>query len=367
MKNNLKELYRQKREVLVSDEERWRHFQVICIFSIFGITSLLMSAVNYLTHQGVFAWITLGFAAACVINLFLYRINEYTAKASLVIFAIEVLAIFVYFIIAGIPDGFSVLWTAMLPCFGLLMFGMRNGIIISLIMFLLIIFFFWTPFGNGLLMYPYNGTFKMRFPIFYLAFFVVAFLIEIMRMEANSALKESRRKYEFLCFHDALTGLYNRFWLQTITDNPDKYQIKPSAVAVLDIDNFKYFNDNFGHPNGDVVIRELGQEILETVNGSGDLCRWGGDEFLILFHTDIDAETVCKRIVDAVRVHEFNFNGERLSTTLTVGLAVAPDGGTKNAEELIHQADINLYLAKDKGKNCTVSSRLFDGITQNEN
>ena len=358
MKKKIIELYRQKRKILVSNEERWKHFQIICIFITLGITSLFMSAVNFFTHQGTFTWVTLGFAIACIIDLFLYRLRGYAAKAALVLFAVEILAIFIYFITSGIPDGFSVLWIAMLPCFGLLMFGMRNGILISILMFLLLIFFFWTPFGGELLMYQYNATFKMRFPILYLAFFVVALLFEIIRLQAISALKESRQKYEFLCFHDTLTGLYNRFWLQTITGNQDKYQIKPSAVAVLDIDNFKYFNDNFGHLNGDIVIREIGQKILETMNGSGDLCRWGGDEFLIFFHTDIDAETVCKRIVDAVRSHEFIFNGEHMSTTLTVGLAIAPDGCTEKADELIRQADINLYSAKDKGKNCTVSSQL---------
>ena len=106
------------------------------------------------------------------------------------------------------------------------------------------------------------------------------------------------------------------------------------------------------------MIRDLGQTILDTMHGSGELCRWGGDEFLILFHTDIDAETVCKRIVDAVRARDFIFHGERLSTTVTVGLVIAPNGGTENINALIHQADINLYLAKDEGKNCTITSQL---------
>lgn len=350
--------FQEQKNKIVSGEENWQHFQNSCIFALLGLTSLLMSVVNFFTQQGAFTWVTLGFAAACGIDLLLYRRKGMAAKAALIIFTVEILAIFVYFIISGIPDGFSVLWTAMLPCFGLLMFGMRNGTIVSAIMFAVVVFFFWTPFGGEILQYAYHPTFKMRFPILYMAFFVVALLLERMRVTSNAALEESRQKYEFLCYHDALTGLYNRFWLQSILDNPGKEQIKPAAVAVLDIDNFKYINDSFGHPNGDVVIRELGQAIFDTLNGSGDLCRWGGDEFLILYHTDIDADTVCRRIVDAVRAHEFMFNGEQLHTSLTVGLVIAPNGGTKDVDALIHQADINLYLAKEKGKNCTVSSTL---------
>ena len=353
-----KEYIQQKKEELIADEVRWKRFQDVCIFVIFGLTSLLMFTLNYFTRQGAVTWITLGFAAACALNILLIEKKGVAEKAALILFAVEVSALFIYFIISGIPDGFSVLWMSMLPCFGLLMFGIRNGTILSMLMFLALVFFFWIPFGSGLLQYPYGATFKLRFPLLYLAFFVVALILEKMREISKDALKESRRKYEFLCYHDALTGLYNRFWLQTILADLENNPIKPSAVAVLDIDNFKFINDNFGHPNGDIVIRDLGETILNTMNGSGDLCRWGGDEFLILFHTDIDAETVCKRIVDAVRAQEFIFNGERLNTTLTVGLVIAPNGSTDNVDALLHQADVNLYLAKDKGKNCTITSQL---------
>ncbi|MBQ1474305.1 MAG: GGDEF domain-containing protein [Ruminococcus sp.] len=183
-------------------------------------------------------------------------------------------------------------------------------------------------------------------------------MLEKIREASKSALTESRRKYEFLCYHDALTGLYNRFWLQSVIDNPEQYHLKPAAVAVLDIDNFKFINDNFGHPSGDIVIKDIGQAIVDTLNGSGDVCRWGGDEFLIIFHTDIDAEMVCKRIVDNVCAHRFVFDKENFNTTVSVGLVLAPNGGTDDIGKLIHQADINLYHAKDYGKNCTINSEL---------
>lgn len=357
MKMLSKDFYRQKMKALVDNEESWKHFQNACILVLFGLISLVMTVVNAFTHQGFFTWMTLGFCIACVIDLILLRLKGNYAKVAIILFAIEGPTIFIFFIVSGIPDGFSVLWTAMLPSFGLLMFGIRNGSLLSLFMFLVLIFFFWTPFGRGLLQYPYEHTFMTRFPLLYLAFFVVALLFEKMRDIAYSELKESRLKYEFLCYHDALTGLYNRFWLQSFIRDP-KREIRPAAVAVLDIDNFKFINDNFGHLNGDIVIREFGQTIFDTLGGSGELCRWGGDEFLILFHTDIDAETVCKRIVDEIRVKEFIFHEERLNTTVTVGLVIAPNGGTTDVKALLHQADVNLYLAKDQGKNCTVASQL---------
>ncbi len=358
MKLLSKDYISQKKNELVNNEIKWKLFQNASIYVLVGLTSLVMTVINFISGQTLLAYVTLGFTAACAVDLILLLIKNIPQKISMVLFALELTAMFFFFIISGIPDGFSVIWTAMLPSFGLLMFGMKNGSIISLVMFAALVFFFWIPFGQGLLQYQYSTTFMTRFPLLYLVFFTVAFMLERTRKLSHNALKESREKYEFLCYHDALTGLHNRFWLQTISAAPDKYNIKPAAIGILDIDNFKFINDNFGHPNGDIVIKTLGQTILDTLHGSGDLCRWGGDEFLILFHTDIDADTVCKRIVDEVRACNLVFDGERQSTTVSVGLVTAPNGGTSDIDALIHQADINLYLAKDEGKNCTVSSSL---------
>ncbi|MBQ6336034.1 MAG: diguanylate cyclase [Ruminococcus sp.] len=358
MKKFSKEILQDRRDALVSDETRLSLFQNTSIFLLVGTTGLVMTIINLFSQQYRLAWMTLGFGVACLIDLLLLHIRKVPVKVPMALFAVELTVLFLVFIITGVPDGFSVIWTAMLPSFGLLMFGMRYGTIISLFMFLALVFFFWIPFGQGLLQYHYDATFMLRFPLLYLAFFAVAFLLERMRELSHKALIESREKYEFLCYHDALTGLYNRFWLQTVQTHPEKYHIKPAAIGILDIDNFKFINDNFGHPSGDIVIQRMGQSITNTLHGSGDLCRWGGDEFLILFHTDIDAETVCKRIVDEVRACEFIFEGERTGTTVSVGLAIAPSGSTDDIDALIHQADVNLYLAKDEGKNCTISSEL---------
>lgn len=348
----------QRMEALIADEKQWALFQNACVFTALGTIAAVMTVANVITGQGLFAWITLGFSVACFIDLLLTAFRGIPAKIAMILFAVEITALFLYFIIFGKPDGFSVLWTAMLPSFGLLLFETRYGSSLSLFIFAVMIFFFWTPVGQGLLQYDYSPTFKQRFPLLYLACFAVAFLLEKLREVAHNALRESRKNYEYLSNHDALTKLYNRFWLQTIIANPEKYDLRPAAVAILDIDIFKLINDSYGHPNGDIVIREIGETILKTLNGSGDLCRWGGDEFLVLFHTDIDADTVCRRVVDAVHAHCFLFNGQDMRTTLSIGLVTAPNGSTTDIEALIHRADVNLYQAKENGRNCMISSRL---------
>lgn len=360
MKSFSQNARRHKMETFLADEEKTALFQNACVFIALGICAAAMSAVNLITAQYTLLWATLGFSMGCFVNLLLTSRKGIPAKIAMMLFAGEITALFLYFILSGVPDGFGVIWTAMLPSFGLLLFELRYGTFLSLLIFAALLFFFWVPFGQSLLQYEYSPTFMTRFPLLYLACFCVAFLLEKMREITHRALKESRKNYEYLCYHDALTKLYNRFWLQSIIADPTMYESKPAAVAILDIDNFKLINDSYGHPNGDIVIREIGEGILQTLGGSGDLCRWGGDEFLVLFHTDIDADTVCKRIVDVIRAHEFCFNGQTLRTTLSIGLVTAQGGSTDDIDALIHQADVNLYIAKDKGRNCIISSRLGD-------
>ena len=170
MKILSKEFYRQIMKAFVENEEKWKLFQNASIFVLFGLISLIMSVVNLFislimsvvnlfTKQGLFTWMTLGFAVACAIDLLLLMKKGKFAKAAIILFAIEITVTFLFFIVSGIPDGFSVLWTAMLPSFGLLMFGVRNGSLLSAVMFAALVFFFWTPFGRGLLQYPYENTF----------------------------------------------------------------------------------------------------------------------------------------------------------------------------------------------------------------
>ena len=301
----------QKLEKTIIDEKKWALFQKACVFIVLGSASAVMTVINFFTGQNILGFVTLGFSVGCAIDLLLLYFGGIAARISMFLFAAEIISLFLFFIISGILDGFSVLWMVMLPSFGLLFFEVRYGSILALVMFLAQVFFFWVPFGQSLLQYDYSPTFKMRFPVFYMACFAVAFLLERMSEAAHSALRKSEKKYEYLCNHDALTKLYNRFWLQSIVADIDKLEIKPSAVAIIDIDNFKYINDSFGHPNGDVVICGMANAIGEALNQSGALCRWGGDEFLVLFHTDIDADTVCNRVIDVVRACEFDLDGKK--------------------------------------------------------
>lgn len=358
MKLKIRSLFQSKLNHIAENEEKWLLFQNACTMILLGASAFVMSILNFITKQGGFAWLTLIFVVLCGFDLLLLCRKGIPAKIGVVLFAVEVTAICIYFVITGIPDGFSVIWTAMLPSFGLLLFKIRFGSVVSLLMFFVLVFFFWTPVGKGILLYDYNPTFMTRFPILYLAFFMIALLLEKLREVFFTAMKESRQKYEFLCYHDALTGLYNRSWFQTIQNDPEPYLRKVSAVAIVDIDNFKFINDNFGHPNGDIVIRDIGKAITDALQTGGDLCRWGGDEFLILFFDGAQAHEMSERIIEIIRSLDFIFDEERFSTTISVGLVTIKNHSQADISELLHEVDKNLYLAKDEGKNCMIETSI---------
>jgi diguanylate cyclase (GGDEF)-like protein len=167
--------------------------------------------------------------------------------------------------------------------------------------------------------------------------------------DREDALKESASR-------DSLTGLYNHGCIEEFLDHEIRRSRRshaPIAFVMVDIDHFKRINDTYGHQAGDAILRGLA-EILERNAREGDLVgRYGGEEFAVIFNTD-SADTVgvfCERIRQAVEGFEFEFDGKRISVTVSVGWAMG-DSGLSTPFDLVHKADMALYEAKASGRNC---------------
>jgi diguanylate cyclase (GGDEF)-like protein len=156
--------------------------------------------------------------------------------------------------------------------------------------------------------------------------------------------------------HDQLTGLFNRYYLletlgRELSRAPRLYL--PITVAILDIDHFKDYNDNFGHEAGDEVLREIGTMLKNAVRTSDIVCRYGGEEFLIVFLDSATAAALPRlnRICLDVKQHQYVYQGNPLpSVTLSVGVAEYPHHG-RSVDGLIRSADRALYAAKKAGRN----------------
>lgn len=152
--------------------------------------------------------------------------------------------------------------------------------------------------------------------------------------------------------HDALTGLYNRRWLDERMRRLRGDEM-PLTVLLIDLDHFKSYNDLHGHQGGDSALVAVG-EVLRKVARQGDApCRYGGEEFLVLLErTPLEGGVVmAERIRNAMLVREVrNARGESLpGVTLSVGIATAGDRETLSG--VIGAADAQLYRAKRGGRN----------------
>ena len=154
-------------------------------------------------------------------------------------------------------------------------------------------------------------------------------------------------------FHDPLTNLANRALLSDRVDHAQarsRRDGRPCAVLLLDLDDFKTINDTFGHAAGDEVLMEVARRLHQCIRAGDTAARLGGDEFALLLEDTPDAARAMEvgdRITQALRL-PFLLAGKEAflsaSTGIAVGASAEPEG------ELLRNADVALYLAKDKGK-----------------
>jgi len=169
---------------------------------------------------------------------------------------------------------------------------------------------------------------------------------------ANLALRETL-KYQSV--RDPLTGLFNRRHMEEMLDRELRRAARkamPVAVLMIDIDQFKRFNDTFGHEAGDLVLREFGSLLKMHIRGGDVACRYGGEEFLLIMaETDVsDARQRAESLRAQVATLPIRHRGETLrQLTVSIGVAVFP-ANASSAAQLISAADGALYRAKHQGR-----------------
>jgi diguanylate cyclase (GGDEF)-like protein len=178
-------------------------------------------------------------------------------------------------------------------------------------------------------------------------------------------LEEKSSELELLILQDPLTRLYNRRHLESyLTEEFARANIGnyPLPVAMLDVDDFKFVNDTFGHLIGDQVLQHLAG-ILHTVLRSSDMpARYGGEEFAFVLprSSPQNALLVCERIRSTVEHYDWESIQAGLKVTVSIGMVW--DTNVANFEKLIARADDRLYEAKRYGKNLVRNDRLEDVV-----
>jgi two-component system cell cycle response regulator len=155
--------------------------------------------------------------------------------------------------------------------------------------------------------------------------------------------------------HDPLTQLFNRRYLDSVAPGLIAASIRrgsPLALALVDLDHFKQVNDRYGHPAGDLVLREIGRVLPMSLRPADIVCRYGGEEFCIVL-PDANGAGAAKALASlAARLGDLRvqWNGQSLGGfTFSAGIAVLGEGGA-TMTQLLEVADRTLYQAKDAGR-----------------
>lgn len=169
-------------------------------------------------------------------------------------------------------------------------------------------------------------------------------------INSDSIMEQYRRN----AFTDALTDLHNRFWMLDMFARKIKRAIGSSSdmcLAMLDLDEFKSFNDRYGHQRGDEILRATADAMRNLFRPTDLIARFGGDEFAVLLpSTDINAAYgIGERV--RIGINRQVLQGEEPGTGLTVSIGLAQVTPGDDLNSLLARADAALYRAKQQGRN----------------
>jgi diguanylate cyclase (GGDEF)-like protein len=168
-------------------------------------------------------------------------------------------------------------------------------------------------------------------------------------------LELERQRFYEQSIRDPLTGLFTRLYMQEVVqrlcDIQNRSPSSQVAVLMVDIDHFKRINDTHGHNQGDVVLRRVAEELLRLTRGSDIPVRLGGEEFAIFVVGDAVAKIALFAERLRVQVEGLRFDPPMADRTVTVSIGVAIRQPGETLLDLIQQADMALYAAKNGGRN----------------
>jgi diguanylate cyclase (GGDEF)-like protein len=157
---------------------------------------------------------------------------------------------------------------------------------------------------------------------------------------------------------DHLTQVHNRPYIMKVFDDAfaqtKRYQQAFSCI-LLDIDDFKLVNDNYGHPIGDLVLKEATRRIAHPLRETDSVGRYGGEEFLIILPNTTAEEALHVAEKIRIAVAEKTIGKTELYITISLGICDTQINTVKSSDDMLHKVDMALYEAKKNGKNCSVT------------
>ena len=167
--------------------------------------------------------------------------------------------------------------------------------------------------------------------------FAIKFIHELMNFDKVTHLLTRASFYNYI----------KDFMSQAVISN------KIFSIIIMDLDDFKLINEEYGHDTGDEVLRATSDIILKSFSAKDRIFRWGNAEFLILTQSDKEkAIETANRIKQTIAEQVFVFESKKFSLTITGGISVYESG--KDSIQMLHEAEENIYKGKTQGKNVVI-------------
>lgn len=261
--------------------------------------------------------------------------------ARYILMSLVVLVCFSAMLIKG-NQGYNLAWAFICPPLSIFLLGYVRGAIISAVYLVMVIGLMLVQGSAWQATQWHVGAFANIIMI-YLGLFAFACHYEASRRAAQKLLRETNEQLAILASQDDLTGLYNRRYIEDLLLSTEEESL---FIAMVDIDDFKYVNDHYGHQKGDEVLQQTASILQHVVADSGAVGRWGGEEFIIVHCADQPAVFVnlLAQLVTQVREH---FAHDMPAVTISIG-------GTTYYKQF-HKASLRyvdhaLYDAEESGK-----------------
>lgn len=327
--------------------ERLRKSFLIKLFGVLALVITLPFGLLSLYHANY----TLSFTLLLIsllfgINYFLVTRKEYYALGANIIVYLF-LALFIYLLYSGGVANTGSLWIFSFPALALFLHGLKKGLIdiaifVILVMLMLLVF-------HDELSTSYDSEYKLRLIV---SFLVVTFLSALYEYSNSESFKEMRlltQKLINVAKQDQLTEPANRRGIheemECLYTHAKEFN-EDLCVMICDINFLHDINDRYGHDVGDLVIKEVAMEIQNSINNSGTVARWSGEEFLILLpQTKLqDAYKFASALEK--RIENLTINYDRQQIRVSVSTGISDVERVNSIYSAVRHADNEMYQSK---------------------
>ncbi|SOB77689.1 diguanylate cyclase (GGDEF) domain-containing protein [Marinobacter sp. LV10R510-11A] len=276
--------------------------------------------------------------------------NRNTQKVGLLLIASVLLT---YLIASGGESNTGPLWFYIFPPLLFFLTNLKTGTMLLLLVFLVAVIVFQFP-NLPFVIAEYDLDFKIRFFATLTFESIFCFILEASRLKARNELLDLALTHEHAAKTDELTSLSNRRdILNRLSEEFSRYQRSGHhfSIVLIDLDLFKNINDQYGHNAGDEALKQFANLVQSVIRQPDVAARWGGEEFLLLLPDTslIPALTLAERLRREVAQNSFSFHGQSLPITMSAG--VCSIAQADSIDNLLKQADVQLYRAKEAGRN----------------